>query len=285
MRSFLLPSFFLSLSLPSTLVSACLYKREDPTLPPYTYAGETGPLRWHNLTVDGKNFPYRKCATGKQQSPIDITDAVPLAVNTTTTFPPSGEFTIEDNGHSIEVTPRKPDDYKSVLGGQVYKLSQFHFHLSGEHRLRQEPFPLEAHFVHTKLDDEKKLAVIGILFDLVDTGAGDALLQSIYPKLDGLQKPVHGKREKKEKHGDALEVQMHSVNNIVDNSHIRSYSGSLTTPPCSEEVSWYVVEEPLAITVKQFNKMRKIIKFNSRVTQNDYANPPKENLLALCERA
>ncbi|CUS08688.1 unnamed protein product [Tuber aestivum] len=281
MRSFILPLFFLSASLPSTIVSACLYKREDPTLPPYTYSGETGPLLWHSLTADGKSFPYEKCATGKQQSPIDITDEVPLAVNTTTTFPFSGEFSIEDDGHSIVVTPLKPDGYKSILGGEVYKLSQFHFHLSSEHRLRHESFPLEVHFVHTKLDDENKLAVVGIFFDLVDTGSGDALLQSIYPKLDGLQKPKHSRRGEQEKHGDSFEVQMHSINNIVDNSHIRSYPGSLTTPPCSEGVSWYVVEEPLAVTVKQFNKMKKIMKFNSRITQNDYSSPPKENLLAL----
>ncbi|PUU79700.1 alpha carbonic anhydrase [Tuber borchii] len=282
MRSFLVSSFLLSVSLPSTLVSACLYKRDDPTLPPYTYTGETGPLLWHNLTADGKNFPYSKCATGKQQSPIDITDTVPLAKNTTTTFPSSGQFTIENNGHTIEVTPRKPNDYKSILGGQEYKLSQFHFHASSEHRLRDETFPLEVHFVHTKIGDDKKLAVIGVFFDLVDTGAGDMLLQSIYPKLDSLPGPGPHKRE--EKRGDSFEVQTHSINNIVDNSHIRSYPGSLTTPPCSEDVSWYVVEEPLAITVKQFNKMKEIMKFNSRFTQNDYSNPPKENLLALVKQ-
>ncbi|KAG0641808.1 alpha carbonic anhydrase [Tuber brumale] len=282
MHSFLLSSLFLAVSLPATLVSACLYKREDPTLPSYSYTGETGPLLWHNLTVDGKNFPYSKCGTGKQQSPIDITDSVPLAENNTmTTFPFSGEFTIEDDGHTILVTPQKPDDYKSVLGGQEYKLSQFHFHISSEHLLRHETFPLEVHFVHTKLNDHKKIAVIGIFFNLVDNGAGDILLQSIYPKLDGLEKPMHRKKGEGEKPGDSFKVQMHSINNIVDNSRIRSYPGSLTTPPCSEEVSWYVVEEPLGITVKQLNKMKKIMKFNSRVTQNDYANPPRENLLAL----
>ncbi|KAG0129196.1 alpha carbonic anhydrase [Tuber indicum] len=280
MRSFVLSSFFLSVSLPSALVSACLYKRADPSLPSYTYIGETGPLLWHNLTVDGKNFPYRKCATGKQQSPIDITDSVPLAEDTRTNFPFSGEFTIEDNGHTIEVTPHKPDDYKSILGGQEYKLSQFHFHISSEHLLRHETLPLEVHFVHTKVDDDKKIAVIGIFFDLVDTGAGDMLLQSIFPKLDDLEKPKH-RRRGEEKSEDYFNVQTHSINNIVDNSHVRSYPGSLTTPPCSEEVSWYVVEEPLSITVKQLSKMRKIMKFNSRVTQNDYANPPRENLLAL----
>jgi len=151
MRSFLVSSFLLSVSLPSALVSACLYKREDSTLPSFTYTGETGPILWHNLTVDGKNFPYSKCATGKQQSPIDITDLVPLAKNTTTSFPFSGQFTIEDNGHTIELTPLKPGDYKSILGGEEYKLLQFHFHTSSEHSLRQENFPLEVHFVHTKV--------------------------------------------------------------------------------------------------------------------------------------
>ncbi|RPA98376.1 carbonic anhydrase [Choiromyces venosus 120613-1] len=283
MRSFILSSFLLSAALPSTLVSACLYKREDPTMPPFSYTGETGPLLWHNLTVDGKNFPYHKCATGKQQSPIDITDLVPLAKNTTTSFPSSGQFTIENNGHTIEATPQKPEDYKSILGGQEYKLKQFHFHVSSEHHLHDETFPLEAHFVHTKVDDDSKLAVVGIFFDVVDTGAGDMLIQSICPELKELEEPKHDKREEK-KPSAPFNVQMHSINNIIDNSKIRNYPGSLTTPPCSEQVSWYVVEEPLAIIPKQFNRLKKIMKFNSRFTQNNYSDPPKENLLALVKQ-
>lgn len=59
------------------------------------------------------------------------------------------------------------------------------------------------------ITDDKKLAVIGVFFDMVDTGAGDMLLQSIYPKLDGLGGPGHNKRE--EKRGDSFEVQTQLV--------------------------------------------------------------------------
>ena len=62
---------------------------------------------------------------------------------------------------------------------------------------------------------------------------------------------------------------------------MRTYDGSLTTPPCDESVSWYVVEKPLAVTVSQFNKMKKIMKFNARYTQNDHYRREAENLLEL----
>jgi carbonic anhydrase len=71
--------------------------------------------------------------------------------------------------------------------------------------------------------------------------------------------------------------------NIVDNSQIRTYSGSLTTPPCDESVSWFVVENPLAVAVSQFNKMKKIMKFNARYTQNDHFLREAENLLELAK--
>lgn len=47
------------------------------------------------------------------------------------------------------------------------------------------------------------------------------------------------------------------------------YSGSLTTPPCSEGVSWTVSAEPIQVDAKAFNAFKEVLKFNARYTQNN----------------
>jgi len=64
--------------------------------------------------------------------------------------------------------------------------------------------------------------------------------------------------------------------NVTSESKVYSYAGSLTTPPCSEGVTWYVTEESLFMSVSQFHAWKTIIKFNSRNTQNA---PGMENLI------
>lgn len=63
-------------------------------------------------------------------------------------------------------------------------------------------------------------------------------------------------------------------------SPIYTYAGSLTTPPCSEAVTWFIAETPLDVSVKQYNKFKRIMKFNSRFTQNDLHQPVTDNLIA-----
>ena len=64
--------------------------------------------------------------------------------------------------------------------------------------------------------------------------------------------------------------------NVTSSSKVYTYAGSLTTPPCSEGVTWYVTEESLYMSVSQFHAWKTIIKFNSRNTQNA---PGMENLI------
>lgn len=54
----------------------------------------------------------------------------------------------------------------------------------------------------------------------------------------------------------------------VSKSPVYQYSGSLTTPPCSEGIAWNVLSKPVFIDVKTFLKVKKVIKFNARYTQN-----------------
>lgn len=68
------------------------------------------------------------------------------------------------------------------------------------------------------------------------------------------------------------EFQRAGINNKVYN-----YQGSLTFPPCSQNVIWDILSVPQAVSVETYNLLKRIIKFNARYTQNA---PGKVNLLA-----
>ena len=54
----------------------------------------------------------------------------------------------------------------------------------------------------------------------------------------------------------------------IESSNILQYSGSLTTPPCAEGVTFLIVEDPLDISVADFNSIKSVVKFNARYIQN-----------------
>ena len=175
----------LLISLLTTVASACIYPRAEPNkILPFTYDGETGPLGWHLLPNN------TLCAAGKHQSPINLTPTMegvvqikdPLRLS----FPQySTEIEVENNGHTIVFTPKDIGNYTSVLEGKDYKLLQFHFHAPSEHRVVDESYPLEVHFVHQ--DKEGKLAVVGVFFEL-EFDSGDRLLSGTTLALQHLQK-------------------------------------------------------------------------------------------------
>lgn len=172
------------ISVLSTVASACIYARSEPgEVKAFSYDGETGPLGWHHLPNNSL------CGTGKNQSPINVSpkiDGVTAAKALQLNFPKySGEFDVENNGHTVVFTPKDNSNYTSVLEGKEYKLLQFHFHTPSEHRFLDESYPLEVHFVHQ--DAEKKLAVVGIFFNM-GYDWGDRLLMSTTPVLRGVRK-------------------------------------------------------------------------------------------------
>jgi carbonic anhydrase len=63
---------------------------------------------------------------------------------------------------------------------------------------------------------------------------------------------------------------------LLQNSMLYHYHGSLTTPPCTENVNWYVLERPLPIRTDQLNYIRKYLNSghdNSRPVQNTNSRP------------
>ena len=209
------------------------------------YEGESGPEHWGDLSPD-----YATCADGMEQSPIDI-------ASTTESNPADLEFsyqpsalTIVNNGHTIQANY----DEGSSLGvdGESYALLQFHFHSPSEHTVDDGAAPMELHMVHQNADGD--LAVVGIL--LVEGAENEALA----PVFDNLP-ATEGEPEAI----DGVTVDASAL--LPSDATYWRYNGSLTTPPCSEGVKWFVMTQPVEVSAEQIAAYTALYSGNARPTQ------------------
>ncbi|KAF7533068.1 hypothetical protein G7054_g7407 [Neopestalotiopsis clavispora] len=71
---------------------------------------------------------------------------------------------------------------------------------------------------------------------------------------------------------------------LADENRVSStcrYSGSLTTPPCSEGVNWLVATQKLKVSAAAVRRVSSVVKFNSRITQNLLGEPNILNFAAV----
>lgn len=223
--------------------------------PHWGYEGAEGPSHWGSLSPE-----FASCGTGKSQSPIDIvaSAAAPLPAGTAgfepVRFGPTTrqavKMDIVNNGHSVQVDAVGADAL--MIGQERYVLQQFHFHSPSEHTVDGQSYPLEAHFVHKAADGT--LAVIGMLFV---EGAENAAIAPHWKKLP-------------KSAGAPMDLGMGSVSvaSMLPARHDDyRYQGSLTTPPCSEGVKWFVMKEHPTASAAQIAQFRKVIQGNNRPVQ------------------
>lgn len=192
----------------------------------WSYSGPTGPQYWGLLDPS-----YEKCSSGLKQSPININtskvvesfDLDQLKFRYTTT-----DFNVLNTGHTIQVVPR---NQKNILwfDNIQYILKQFHFHHVSEHAINNKKFPMEIHLVHQNSNGET--AVVGIF---VKEGLQNYVLKNIFkniPKNVGLDEIVK------------TEIDLTAL--LPKEQSFFTYKGSLTTPPCAEDVTWFILKEPI----------------------------------------
>jgi carbonic anhydrase len=202
----------------------------------YGYTGETGPENWGGV-----------CATGIQQSPIDLTMAVE-AENIMPAIAWTQAETVELTRNSLNFTANT-DAGALILNGVRYDLIQFHFHSMSEHTVDGEAYPLEVHFVHASEDGN--LAVVGVFYEEGEENAELAALWGAIPA-----------------EGETGNVSGLDLTNFLPSDHDGfRYSGSLTTPPCSEIVAWTVLSEPLEASAAQIEAYRGLFGDTARPVQ------------------
>jgi carbonic anhydrase len=194
------------------------------------YTGDVAPSHWGEL-----NENFKMCSEGKSQSPINIVPTSDIELPALDLNYTTGSTSIIDNGHTVQVNIADGSILK--IDGADYKLKQFHFHTPSENNIKGASFPLEAHFVHAT--DDGKLAVVAVMFK---EGAENKTLAKIWKKLPKLKR---GTEEKCGLTADEVKSLMPT------NKDYYKFTGSLTTPPCSENVKWHVYKTPLTVSKEQ----------------------------------
>jgi carbonic anhydrase len=211
----------------------------------WTYSGEHGPEHWGDLSPE-----FATCAKGKEQSPINITKPHAAALPPLLFAYHSSPLKIIDNGHSIQIN-YAPGSILTV-DGKTYELAQFHFHHPGEEEINGRHYAMVAHLVHK--NSEGKLAVVAVL---IKKGSPNRLVNTLWDNLP----PEKGKELDKD------EVEVHVTDLLPANHRYYTFPGSLTTPPCSEGVTWYVLAKPMSLSKAQIDKFASIYPLNARPIQ------------------
>ena len=222
-----------------------------PTGAPSDYEGKRGILNW------GKLDPaYKACSQGHEQSPIDIRGArLNPALKPIEFHYISGPVTLEHNGHTI-VVHVDPGSY-IVAGGVRYDLVQFHFHHPGEEAVNGKLTDMNIHLVHKSADG--KLAVIAIRLSEDRTTPPNAVLSTLWTRLP----TTPGATQK-------VTDFVNPAGLLPPDRGYWTYIGSLTAPPCTEGVRWFVFEQDMTLSRDQLRAFAALFKINSRPLQDPH---------------
>jgi carbonic anhydrase len=242
------PKLFMVFFIMLLIVSACSPGKAPATASSspvhWTYEGEEGPAYWGELDP-----AYELCRTGKNQSPVDIASPGEQDLANIVFHYQASEVNILNNGHTVQVNYDAGSYIE--LDGLRYDLVQFHYHAPGEHEIDGKLFPAELHLVHRNADG--KLAVVGLL---LQEGSSHAAFDPFIDNLPADESAVQD-----------TGVKINAMDFLPGIQTTFRYSGSLTTPPCSEGVSWLVMTTPVDLSSAQLSKLEGLFEGNNRPVQ------------------
>jgi len=201
-------------------------KDEKHAAPHWGYEGEMGPEKW------GKEFPT--CSAGKSQSPLDIKGPFVKSRVVVSADYKEGPLKMLNNGHTIQVIVAPGS--KLRIDGIAHELLQFHFHRPSEEKIDGKPMAMVVHFVHKNA--EGKLAVLGVLLKEGNENPGIKTLWANLPKEENVEYAPDG-------------VNFNPGNLLPREFDFYSYEGSLTTPPCTEGVRFFILKTTVNIAKEQ----------------------------------
>ena len=212
----------------------------------WSYSGAGAPDKWGGLSPE-----YAACETGKRQSPVDIKgaavadDLAPITFD----YKPS-PLRIVDNGHTIQVNYAPGSSI--TVGGKKYELLQFHFHKPAEERVNGKAYDMDVHLVHRDQD-----GTLGVVAVLLAKGSENPLIRTLWSNVP--------KAKDKEQVVDTVTVDAAAL--LPADRGYYTFAGSLTTPPCTENVTWFVLKAPVQVSAAQIEQFGKLYKMNARNVQ------------------
>jgi carbonic anhydrase len=214
---------------------------------PWTYEGAS---HWSDLDPE-----YAACNAGREQSPIDIRDAQKIELPALRFEYKSGPLKyLINNGYTIRVNYHDaPGSGNFLIVGDVrYQLTQFHFHRPSEEYIHGKPYDMVVHMMHQSSDG--KIAGVAIL---LKAGRANATIRQIWehmPTAKGKEEEVAG-------------VEVNPAGLLPRDDAYYTYMGSLTAPPCTEGVTWFVLKTPVEISADEIDAFARLYPHDVRPIQ------------------
>ncbi|QBH94977.1 carbonic anhydrase [Limnobaculum zhutongyuii] len=194
--------------------------------PHWEYSGEAGPEHWAELA------PEFAACHAQNQSPVNLTGTVKSDLKPFHITYAAGAENMVNNGHTLQVNYAPGS--KIDVDGMPFELKQFHFHTPGENQIEGKSFPMEIHFVHANSKGE--LTVLAVM---VKEGKANPTLAKLWKEMPKTGETV------------TYDQKINAKDLLPANLHYYRFSGSLTTPPCTEGVRWLVLKNQITASHEQ----------------------------------
>jgi carbonic anhydrase len=220
----------------------------------WAYAGAAGPEHWSGLHPD-----YARCASGRRQSPIDLRDTFAVDLEPIRFLYEARPFRVADTVRYLQLT---------VSGGGIqvlgksYRLTDIRFHSPSEFSIAGRFFDMEAQLVHRA--DDGKLAIVSVL---LEKGSENPVIQAALNDM-----PLEKGEEAAPSGRDVDVGQL-----LPDDRRYFTFMGSLTTPPCTEDVLWMVIRQPQQVSAEQLSMFQRLYPPNARPVQPSFGRIVKES--------
>lgn len=212
---------------------------------PWSFAGTTGPEHWGRMRPE-----WSVCADGDRQSPIDLDDGLDVNLEPVVFDYRPSAFRVLDTGPSLVV--QVDEGLAATVRGQRHALVHLQFHHPMLERIDGERFDMAVQLHHRSAEGRVLIVVV----PMVASGEANAALQTVWNNL-----PL----ERGAAYQAAASLDLAALLPRTRAHYL--YMGSLSQPPCTENITWVVMRTPLAISGEQLRLFARMYPMNARPPQ------------------
>jgi len=216
----------------------------EPSIP-WSYSGEQGPEHWAAMS------PSFGACTGERQSPVDLRGGRTIGYSPLSFRYRSNALSVLNDGRSVRV--EDPPGSYLLAGGREYELTGFHFHVPAEHLINGYQADMELQLEHR--DHQGRMAVVSVLLQ-----AGrrmNSTLTRIWEHMPGSpDQRFYGRQ-----------TGINPLFLLPNDRSYYTYVGSLTEPPCTEGIDWFVLAEPVEVDASYIQRFVQAVGTNARPVQ------------------
>lgn len=212
-----------------------------------TLAAQAATWNYTDPSLWGQSYPL--CKMGGYQTPINITEAQnqSLSLHDLRFYFTNTRASIQNTGHDIKVTFSTSPRNVLLINNEPYSLIQFHFHTPGETKIQGQAFPMEMHLVYEDLNHQYVVLAV-----MITTGHENPAVTEVLSHLGD---------------SDVL-FKAPTLQSLIPQNHgYYTFEGSLTTPPCSHHLPWYVLKQTITISAAQLQAFEAFGFHNARPVQ------------------